>query len=288
MSVRIAEFVQTACIWEVCARKVGNVHRHRDYVDTSLTDFLISAAAIAPVFESEQTVGKIVLNAVEATRTATGQNTNLGIILALAPLVLCRPDRPMKDDIGRVLSDLTVEDAKDAYRAIRLANPGGLGHVKEQDVSDEPTGTLKEVMALAADRDQIAKLYAEGFEHIFGFALSVFREAYCRFRVVEPAIIELQLHLMALEADSLIARKNGIKRANTIRDMAANVFRLGGLDTTEGRKAGRDFDCYLRSDGNRLNPGTTADLIAAVLFVALRERIVTPGDRFPWKVEDWL
>jgi triphosphoribosyl-dephospho-CoA synthase len=36
------------------------------------------------------------------------------------------------------------------------------------------------------------------------------------------------------------------------------------------------LDFWLRSDGNRRNPGTTADLIAAGLFVALRDSWLTP------------
>ena len=63
---------------------------------------------------------------------------------------------------------------------------------------------------------------------------------------------------------------------------------LGGIATPEGRAAGVALDKYLRSDGNRLNPGTTADLIAACLFVALRENRVRPSAPFRWDVPDWL
>lgn len=287
MSERIAEFVQTACIWEACARKVGNVHRHRDFETTSLTDFLISAAAIAPAFGTERTVGQIVWKAVEATRAATGQNTNLGIILALAPLALCRADRPIKEDIGRVLSELTVEDAKDVYRAIRLANPGGLGHVTEQDVSDEPTVTLLDAMKLAAERDRIALLYATNYSEVLDFGLVHFQHS-MRHGSVERAVIATHLQFMDANPDTLIVRKVGKLRARDVQHRTNDVLAAGGLETAEGRTMGRKLDAHLRSDGNRLNPGTTADLIAAVLFVALRERIVTPGDRFPWDVEDWL
>ena len=48
------------------------------------------------------------------------------------------------------------------------------------------------------------------------------------------------------------------------------------------------FDGHLRSEGNKLNPGTTADLITACLFVALRERKVAPTAPFRWQVPDWL
>ena len=37
-----------------------------------------------------------------------------------------------------------------------------------------------------------------------------------------------------------------------------------------------EFDAFLRADGHRRNPGTTADMIAAVLFAALRDRKIHP------------
>jgi triphosphoribosyl-dephospho-CoA synthase len=44
------------------------------------------------------------------------------------------------------------------------------------------------------------------------------------------------------------------------------VLAAGGVHATE---ALAQFDASLRTDGNALNPGTTADLVTAVLFVAL-------------------
>ena len=280
--------VQTACIWETCARKVGNVHRHRDFVGTSLTDFLLSAAAIGPAFAVVQPVGKVVWHAVEATDATVGQNTNLGIVLAIAPLTACRLDRPISDDIARVLNELTVEDAKDVYRAIRIANPGGLGTASDQDVNDEPTVTLLEAMKLAEDRYQIAKLYATNYRDVLGFGLSTFAATFKTYGRIEPAIIDLQLRWLAREPDTLIVRKNGMAVAEDVRRRAGDVIAVGGIETVEGRAAGRALDAHLRSDGNQLNPGTTADLIVAVLFAALRERIVSGNDPFLWQVEDWL
>ena len=37
-----------------------------------------------------------------------------------------------------------------------------------------------------------------------------------------------------------------------------------------------DLDFWLRSDGHRRNPGTTADLMAAGLFVGLRQGWIVP------------
>ena len=61
-------WAQTACIWEATARKPGNVHRYCDFPDTTYLDFLLSAAAIAPVLQQapHQPVGETILEAVRA------------------------------------------------------------------------------------------------------------------------------------------------------------------------------------------------------------------------------
>ena len=43
------------------------------------------------------------------------------------------------------------------------------------------------------------------------------------------------------------------------------------MRTAKGRRALRSFDASLRGPGNVLNPGATADLVTATLFVALLE-----------------
>jgi triphosphoribosyl-dephospho-CoA synthase len=179
-------------------------------------------------------------------------------------------------------------DAREVFQAIRLANPGGLGDAPEQDVRQEPTVTLLEAMKLAADRDMVARQYANGFADVFDFGVPAFLAGFERFGCVEAAIIESQLHWLAEYPDSLIARKNGPAVAADVQSRAAEVLKLGGIATPEGRRGGVELDKHLRSDGNKLNPGTTADLITACLFVALRENKVAPAAPFRWQVPDWL
>jgi triphosphoribosyl-dephospho-CoA synthase len=53
--------------------------------------------------------------------------------------------------------------------------------------------------------------------------------------------------------------------------MAGRVLDAGMPGDESYERGLEDFDFWLRSDGHRRNPGTTADLIAAALFVLLRE-----------------
>ena len=233
-------------------------------------------------------VGTLIARAAAATHQAVGQNTNLGILLLLAPLACTDPRLPLPTGLPLILSDLTREDARLVYEAIRLANPGGLGHAPEQDVHNEPTVTLLEAMTLAADRDLIARQYATGFADVFNFGVPAFLDAFARFGTVEAAVVDSQLRWLAEYPDSLILRKNGPAAAADVRRRAAAVLSLGGIATPDGRRAGTALDRHLRSDGHRLNPGTTADLIAACLFVALREGKVEPAAPFRWDAPDWL
>jgi len=179
--------------------------------------------------------------------------------------------------------------SREVYAAIRLANPGGLNDAAEQDVRDEPTVTLHEAMALASDRDLIARQYALHFEVLFALGLPPLEDCLANFGCVEAGVIECQIVWLAMYADSLIARKCGEKVAVEIRDRARNLnLKHSGIRTPEGRAAGRQLDAYLRSDGHRLNPGTTADLVTACLFVALREGILNPTDPFRWHTDEWL
>jgi triphosphoribosyl-dephospho-CoA synthase len=286
-----AELVQVACIWEVSARKVGNVHPTASFANTSFTDFLLSAVAIGTPFADNcgQGIGLAVWHAVEDTIDYVGQNTNLGICLLAAPLVAVKRSYPLtRETLECVLNQLTRDDAECVYNAIRLANPGGLGDAPVQDVRNEPSVTLLEAMKLAADRDMVARQYANGFADVFDFGVPAFLSGFERFVCIEAAIVDSQVRWLAEYPDSLIARKNGPVVAADVQRRAAEVLALGGLATPGGRRAGVGLDQHLRSNGNKLNPGTTADLITACLFVALRENKVVPSAPFRWQVPDWL
>ncbi|MCE9560950.1 MAG: triphosphoribosyl-dephospho-CoA synthase [Planctomycetes bacterium] len=282
--------VQTSCVWEATARKVGNVHRYADFADTTYLDFILSSVAFSASLGlgKYRPVGEAILMATNATREVTSKNTNLGIILLLAPLASVFFQNDARSFIKQVLSRLTVTDTKRVYEAIRVANPGGLGDAPEQDVHSEPTVTLLEAMKLAADRDMVARQYANGFADIFDFGVPAFLAAFERFGCVEAAIIDSQMCWLAEYPDSLIARKKGVAVATDVQQRAREVQALGGIANPEGRQAGVALDKHLRSDGNKLNPGTTADLITACLFVALRENKVLPSAPFRWQVSDWL
>ncbi len=167
---------QTACLLEVTARKPGNVHRYADLPGLHFIDFLLSATAIAEPLDRAATDGSWPQPCWARSRRPGGSstNTNLGIVLLLAPLAAVADCVDLAEGVEDVLAATTVDDARDVYRAIRLAQPGGLGEVADQDIAREPTITLRAVMGLAAERDSIARQYANGFREVLGEALPAF------------------------------------------------------------------------------------------------------------------
>lgn len=270
---------QLACLWEATARKPGNVHRLCDFADTHYVDFLASAAAIGPAMEAARSrgVGATVLEAVGATRRVTRANTNLGIVLLLAPLAAIPEGEELPSGVRRVLDGLDLADARHVYEAIRLAAPGGLGEAPEQDVRDEPTLPLREAMALAAHRDSVARQYANGFGDIFDLGLTSFRAGLERAGCLEGAIVYCHLSLMASLPDTLIARKRGTAEAEEAAARGRAVLECGWPSA-----ALDDLDTWLRAEGNSRNPGTTADLVTATLFAALRTEALPVPLSLPW------
>jgi len=261
---------------EVTARKPGNVHRFGDLPDLHYVDFLLSATAIEEPLDRAVTtgVGRAVLDAVEATRRVVSTNTNLGIVLLLAPLAAVADGADLAEGVEAVLAGTTVDDAKDVYRAIRLAQPGGLGDVPDQDVALEPTMPLRAVMMLAADRDSIARQYANGFQQVFGEVLPALCASLDAGLPLETAIIFSYLKLLARHPDSLIARKFGPAWANEVSHRAAELLKAGWPVKHDAHRLFEGLDSWLRHPVNRFNPGTTADLVTAALYAALRDGIV--------------
>ena len=271
---------QLACILEVTARKAGNVHPGCGFEDLTHLDFLTSARAIVPALDGAQPLGTTILRAVEATRAVVSTNTNLGIILLLAPLAAATRAGELRSGLESVLASTTIADSAEVYRAIRLANPSGLGQADQQDVHDEPTLPLRDVMALAADRDLIARQYANGFAEIRDVGTPILADDWQANGDLERAIVRCQLELMAACPDTLITRKAGAAEAQLSSTRAREVLDKGWPTSAESRRAFAEFDAWLRAAGRRRNPGATADLVTACLFVALWRDTIPWRDRF--------
>ncbi len=302
-SLSLGRIATLACVLEVTAPKPGNVHRGADFEDVTFSDFLISAVAIGGVFDlADLSFGQSVLQAVKQTQTFVGTNTNLGIVLLLAPLVnaarktrLHGEKRLTSELVAECLSELTAADGRIVFEAIAIAKPAGMGEVPAYDVNETSQGEvdLLAAMELAADRDSIAKQYTNGMADVFGLGQRLLSQGRELFEDLNSAIVFAHVAWMAQQPDSLIARKLGLPVAQQAQQMAQRavdvVLHSDAFEAIKKGQAARldedtadrfwqrvaDLDFWLRSDGHLRNPGTTADLIAATLFVALYNGTLT-------------
>ena len=265
-----------ACELELRACKPGNVSLHSEGHDMTVEDFRRSARASAPYLtDPVASLGQKIFRAVEATRDAVGCNTNLGIVLLAAPLIQAfmtpDPRNSLRDAVKTILLNTTLDDAEWVYRAIRLAQPGGLGEAPEQDVSDAPEVTLLETMQLAASRDSIARQYANYFADVFHMAVPLYHAQLSRWEDEEWAAVAVFVGIISRYTDSHIERKFGAECSRQISNRMTEVGRVLfasplpriNLDVL------KEVDLDFKSRG--INPGTTADLTVATLLAARLE-----------------
>lgn len=260
----LATLFRAACRAELQALKPGNVHVHAPGHRMTIADFEVSADVAAPyIAEAGAPVGRRVLGAMRATMEAVGQNTNLGILLLSAPIAVAA-ERPggVLANLTAVLTETTGDDARDVFLAIKLANPGGLGRVSDQDVSHPPTVTLTQAMDLAADRDTIARQYVTGFGDLINRGLPLFQAAERSFGETR-AVLLLYFDYASRLPDSHVFRKFGSVVAEEVRREFAELRDLAETNDLDGLRA---FDLRLKARG--INPGTSADLTVATHFLA--------------------
>ena len=272
----IAAYFTSACHDELNALKPGNVHIHAPGHDMDVSHFKAAAAAAAPQISKPNTkVGTRILHAVTASFEAAKCNTNLGIILLCAPLAAAAEMISTETDLNLrlegVLSALDIDDATQAYEAIAHANPAGLGKAHSEDVHAPPSQSLKEAMALAANRDRIANAYVTNFSDIFDTGLPTLNAASgaANKANVDPhfAVTTLHMHYLSKYRDSHIARKHGEATAQLVKTEAESLrASWSPIATLSSFDALMEFDTSLKQ--RKLNPGTTADFVVATLFAA--------------------
>ena len=273
-----------ACELDVAVRKPGNVSRVSPGHGMQWGLFSASARASAePLFRTGARVGERIEAAVAATSAAVGCNTNLGILLLCAPVARAIELQPeiqgpvaLRAAIEAVLADLDLHDARAAYRAIASARPGGLGTASAEDVHGMPSVDLRAAMALAAERDSIARQYRDGYAELFELGLPPLTGVWVSDSVspeelppstLTAAVQCVYLTFLAHRPDSHIVRKHGPAVAHTVM-CSAQVWQARAragvdLDADPGFAA---WDLELKEAG--LNPGTSADLTVAALFIA--------------------
>ena len=282
----LAVFFREACRADVEALKPGNVSIGSPVHNMEYRDFIASADACAKFLSSAQfSLGERILESVKATQRAiNNKNTNLGIILLCAPLMhamyLRSSEESLRNALGRVLAQTTVDDSIKTYQAIRLSQAGNLGKRKTADISEKPTITLQKAMALAPSYDLVARQYLNDYQQIFEYMLPAYLEFIAKWGYSSRyPVVGIYLMFLAEYPDSLVIRKFGKDRANHLRDDVKFLYQ----EFSNMKNPKKFEDTLLKIDeelkNKRINPGTTADVTVATVLVASLENYINSNLR---------
>jgi triphosphoribosyl-dephospho-CoA synthase len=226
-------------------------------------------------------VGQGMLDAVKASHSVQkGGNAQLGMILLFGPLAKAAglvegelSAGHLRRSLGMALRLTDNRDAIDAFRAINFGHVGGLNAVSRLDVRD--TGTLAKLrsegttllqwMSLGKEVNSVCREYASDYEMTFELGLPVLVENWPK--GVHDAIVHTFLTVLSRYPDTHIIGKWGPGLAKRVTEKAALILERGSLWTKDGIGSIRRLTNYLRK--GRINPGTTADLTASAIYVAL-------------------
>jgi triphosphoribosyl-dephospho-CoA synthase len=226
-------------------------------------------------------LGKMILEAVQETDHWVANNTNLGIVMLLTPISVVAgmsEDETVnwdvfRDKIDQLIRSTTSEDAVNLYRAINIADAGGMGEQDELDVAAETSlQKLRDdkvnmfgVLEMSSAWDKLSYELTHKMPVTFETGYPVFQKVKSE-KTINKATIQTFLTILAHVPDTLISRKFGDSRAREVSARARSILEEGGILTTEGRYLVEKFDQELITSG--LNPGTTADFTASSIMVA--------------------
>ncbi len=268
--------IKFACDIEMKSLKPGNVHKFSKSFDMNTKDFLKSSLIISRSLTKKKfNLGKKIFFSAKEVKNKIKKNTNLGIILMLAPIITVIEKEGLiskKKIITKIKSLIKKQDINnsiDIYRAISLIAPGGLGHSKKYDVNELPKIKLYKAMKFAKNKDLISKQYYNGYKDIINTGIPTYKKFYKKWGKIEWALTAVYLNFLKKYNDSHIIRKNGIKTAKKVRNEAKNYYNLlkSNNKLTKIKKKLLFFDKKLKS--KHINPGTMADLSVATLFLEL-------------------
>ncbi len=295
----IARCIQLAMVMEVSAYpKPGNVDRNHDYEDTRFEHFLASAVSIHPVMEnaakSKTGVGSLIHSAVrESAKWQNGGNTHFGAFILLVPLAMAAGDILHKkheftiEELVSCAHDIVkktnVQDAIEFYRSFETAkvrvNP--VDEFDLQDSSslgslDEENTTLYDLMEISRSYDLIADEWVSGFERCANCGETIINFMGSTNKFGEPkldvndVVVYAFLKILSENRDTFIQTKFDETTADYVSGRARDILlefkpQRSGFDAV--RLAVEEFDDELLSKG--INPGSTADIVIAGLFIAL-------------------
>ncbi|EKF85008.1 triphosphoribosyl-dephospho-CoA synthase [Methanobacterium formicicum] len=254
-------------------------------------------------------LGELILEAVTETDHWVANNTNLGIVMLLTPISVVAGMfedvksgetenigisesgtentgliqrgtegsieiwNSFRERIEQIMRSTTSEDAVNLYRAINIADAGGMGQQDDLDVAaDSSLQKLRDenvnmfnVLKMSSAWDKLSYELTHKMPVTFEIGYPTFKKIKSKYEI-NQATVHTFLTILSEVPDTLISRKFGDPQAEEVRTRAKSMLEEGGILTSRGVSLVEKFDHELIDNG--LNPGTTADFTASSIMVA--------------------
>lgn len=298
LSSYVARCGQLAMCLEVSAYpKPGNIDRHDDYEDTRYEHFLSSATAVYPVIEEASSntrgVGKFIKKAVtESVNWQNGGNTHFGAFILLIPLAMACGELFVEDETftiqqlmesaHRIGRDTDTTDSVNFYSCFDEAgvkvNPVDEFDLRDNEAIDElneKNMTLYKLMDIARGYDIIANEWVTGFK----------RCAQCAEIIIDgmngllSPKVEADINNVTVYAFLKILSDNEDTFISTKTDSETALYVSGKAKAIVEKiySSNENFSTILPMIDEldkellkkKINPGSTADIVIAGLFISL-------------------
>lgn len=289
MKTKISYLAQLAAVLESSVEKPGNVSPRHSFSDTTYADFLLGSVALGSsikaatekgfdaglgrIHMSKIGLGELILSGVYDIKKAhSGGNTHLGILMLFIPTAAAAGFCEAKNLLSKrclhqtfieFMAKTSVEDSLSFYEAIKLSD------CFLESPLNEPRIPLHELMHISSERDRVASELYSGLQLSLNFSAPTLEHLILETNNLKKAIQQTYLSILAEFPDTLITKKAGIEKSLEVSLMAQEILEAGGVFSDKGISLMEDFNRFLCSEDNKLNPGTTADLTAEALFLWL-------------------
>jgi triphosphoribosyl-dephospho-CoA synthase len=267
-----AQNAQLALLLEVSGTpKPGNVDRAREYPDLRFEHFLAGAVGARDGLDAAVAggaVGDSFRRAIAGMCGQSGGNTQFGAVLLLTPLVRAATAADLSPSgVESVIGETTVEDTVEFYRAFEYVDVAVEDPPEGMDDLDVRRGesavpavrergvTFAELLDRSAGVDGVAAELAGGCPRTFRVADHIADGS----GPVTDRAARAYLDALASEVDTFVVTNHDRETAEEVKRRAAAA--------RDGRTDPADLAAEFVERG--INPGTTADIVAGGLFVAL-------------------
>lgn len=309
---RLSSCGQLALLIEASAPKPGNVNRVQSFSDTQYRHFLSSAAQAGRGFfqgaqvgisiaegnlrYDEANLGELILSSEkEILGGFVGRNTIFGGVLLLIPLTVAigatifekgiMEPKLVKRHVCNLVEETTVNDAITFSQAFRILDlekeesKKGRGwknihdryDITSPDTEDsirEDHLTLSELFEISAPVDPLCREISEAYPLVLERLYPQLLKKAEGIDSIEEAVVKVFIWLLSQKLDGHILRRNGKKMAELVLENAKKTQLKYDLDQRLD-----EATTYLEKNiPDEINPGTTADFMAAAIMCWLVDR----------------